>query len=103
MDASNGHEEDTLLCPAHDIYVLTLIYLGITLIPRYWKQILKKMEINQNPDFKKLINFENEKSKQINDPLNRYSNSNHLATVGKAKMLILALLSSSTLSLLGAM
>lgn len=35
--------------------------------------------------------------------LKTHCNSNHLATVGKAEMLILALLSSSTLSLLGAM
>lgn len=36
-------------------------------------------------------------------PLKSCCNSNHLASVGKAEMLILALLSSSTLSLLGAM
>lgn len=100
---SNVHEEHTLLCPACDLYAVTLTYLGVTLIPTYWNQTKKKLvEIIHNPDFKNKC-FLNKKNKQVNYPLKRYCNSDHLTTVGKAKILILALLSSSTLSLLGAM
>lgn len=61
IEVNNVHEEYTLLCPACDLHSVTLIYLGITLIPRYCKQTKKMVEINQNPDFENKYIFKMKK------------------------------------------